>query len=90
MSVAWLRDLGLGEYEATFRENAINEKVLPNLTAEDLKDMGRAVAVDVVRGHRRFRHWRSRESTDAIIHASAYGAGCLPLRPACCQNTAGR
>jgi hypothetical protein len=35
---AWLRDLGLGEYEATFRENAINEKVLPNLTAEDLKD----------------------------------------------------
>jgi len=32
---AWLRGLGLGEYEATFRENAINEKVLPNLTAED-------------------------------------------------------
>ena len=29
---AWLRGLGLGEYEATFRENAINEKVLPNLT----------------------------------------------------------
>jgi SAM domain (Sterile alpha motif) len=37
---AWLRDLGLGQYEATFRENAINEKVLPNLTAEDLKDVG--------------------------------------------------
>jgi class 3 adenylate cyclase len=45
---AWLRDLGLGEYEATFRENAINAKVLPNLTAEDLKDMG----VGIV-GHRR-------------------------------------
>src|SRR6516165_10057685 len=45
---AWLRELGLGEYEAAFRENAINEKVLPNLTAEDLKDMG----VSVV-GHRR-------------------------------------
>ena len=45
---AWLRDLGLGEYEATFRENAINEKILPNLTAEDLKDMG----VNIV-GHRR-------------------------------------
>ena len=28
------------QYEATFRENAINEKVLPNLTAEDLKDIG--------------------------------------------------
>jgi hypothetical protein len=37
---AWLRELGLVEYEATFRENAINEKVLPNLTAEDLRDMG--------------------------------------------------
>jgi SAM domain (Sterile alpha motif) len=45
---AWLRGLGLGEYEATFRENAINEKVLPNLTAEDLKDLG----VGLV-GHRR-------------------------------------
>jgi hypothetical protein len=31
----WLRSLGLGQYEATFRKNAINEKVLPNLTAED-------------------------------------------------------
>ena len=37
---AWLQDLGLGQYDAIFRENAINEKVLPNLTAEDLKDMG--------------------------------------------------
>ena len=45
---AWLRGLGLGEYEATFRENAINEKVLPNLTAEDLKDMGIGIV-----GHRR-------------------------------------
>ena len=31
----WLRNLGFEQYEATFRENAINEKVLPNLTAED-------------------------------------------------------
>ena len=45
---AWLRDLGLGQYEAMFRDNAINEKVLPNLTAEDLKDMG----VGII-GHRR-------------------------------------
>jgi hypothetical protein len=45
---AWLRDLGLGQYEAAFRENAINEKVLPNLTAEDLKDMGIGIV-----GHRR-------------------------------------
>src|SRR3974390_3523078 len=36
----WLRGLGLDQYEAAFRENAISEKVLPNLTAEDLKDLG--------------------------------------------------
>jgi SAM domain (Sterile alpha motif) len=34
--VVWLRSLGLGKYEAAFRENEIIEKVLPNLTAEDL------------------------------------------------------
>jgi SAM domain (Sterile alpha motif) len=44
----WLRGLGLGQYEASFRENEIDETVLPNLTAEDLKDLG----VGIV-GHRR-------------------------------------
>ena len=38
--VVWLRSLGLGKYEAAFRENEIDEKVLPNLTAEDLKELG--------------------------------------------------
>ena len=46
--VVWLRSLGLGKYEAVFRENEIDETVLPNLTAEDLKDLG----VSIV-GHRR-------------------------------------
>ena len=46
--VVWLRSLGLGRYEAAFRDNEIDETVLPNLTAEDLKDLG----VSVV-GHRR-------------------------------------
>jgi hypothetical protein len=36
--VVWLRSLGLGKYEAVFRENDIDETVLPNLTAEDLKE----------------------------------------------------
>ena len=44
----WLRSLGLGKYEAAFRENEITEKVLPNLTAEDLKELGVAAL-----GHRR-------------------------------------
>ena len=49
MDVAvWLRSLGLEQYEAAFRENAITEKILPRLTAEDLKDLG----VGLV-GHRR-------------------------------------
>ena len=36
----WLRSLGLEEYEAAFHKNHIDEAVLPNLTAEDLKDLG--------------------------------------------------
>jgi len=44
----WLRSLGLEQYDAAFRENAINEGLLPSLTAEDLKDLG----VGIV-GHRR-------------------------------------
>ena len=37
---AWLRSLGLEEYEAAFRQNHIDDSVLPSLTAEDLKDLG--------------------------------------------------
>jgi len=44
----WLRGLGLEQYEAAFRANAIDASVLPRLTAEDLKDLG----VTLV-GHRR-------------------------------------
>ena len=36
--VVWLRSLGLGKYEAAFRENDIDETVLPNLTAQDLME----------------------------------------------------
>jgi hypothetical protein len=45
---AWLRGLGLEKYEAAFRENEIDETVLPNLTAEDLKELGVGAL-----GHRR-------------------------------------
>ncbi|WFU18625.1 adenylate/guanylate cyclase domain-containing protein [Bradyrhizobium sp. CB3481] len=45
---AWLRGLGLERYEQAFRENAIDEAILPKLTAEDLRDLG-VTAV----GHRR-------------------------------------
>jgi class 3 adenylate cyclase/predicted ATPase len=36
----WLRRLGLEQYEAGFRENDVDETVLPNLTHETLKDLG--------------------------------------------------
>jgi SAM domain (Sterile alpha motif) len=36
----WLRSLGLGQYEATFRDNEIDGAVLPKLTVDDLKDIG--------------------------------------------------
>ncbi len=44
----WLHGLGLQQYEQAFRDNAIDAAVLPELTAEDLKDLG----VSLV-GHRR-------------------------------------
>jgi class 3 adenylate cyclase/predicted ATPase len=45
---AWLQELGLQQYEQAFCDNAIDDAVLPELTAEDLKDIG----VGLV-GHRR-------------------------------------
>jgi class 3 adenylate cyclase/predicted ATPase len=45
---AWLHGLGLQRYEQAFRDNEIDARVLPRLTAEDLKDLG----VTLV-GHRR-------------------------------------
>jgi predicted ATPase/class 3 adenylate cyclase/ribosomal protein S7 len=44
---AWLRDLGLARYEEAFRDNDIVPAVLPELTDQDLKDLG------VTLGHRR-------------------------------------
>jgi hypothetical protein len=38
--VYWLRSLGLGKYEAAFRENEIDETVLPSLPHETLKGLG--------------------------------------------------
>jgi class 3 adenylate cyclase len=37
---AWLRGLGLEHHEPAFRDNGIDSEVLPELTAEDLTDLG--------------------------------------------------
>jgi class 3 adenylate cyclase/tetratricopeptide (TPR) repeat protein len=38
--VAWLRGLGLEQYERAFRDNGIDAEILTKLTVEDLKDIG--------------------------------------------------
>jgi SAM domain (Sterile alpha motif) len=43
----WLASLGLSEYAQCFAENAIDLSVVPDLTEQDLKDLG------VFLGHRR-------------------------------------
>src|ERR1700730_12013453 len=37
---AWLRGLGLEQYEPAFRDNYVDADVLPDLTAEDLIGLG--------------------------------------------------
>jgi class 3 adenylate cyclase len=44
----WLRSLDMEQYEQAFRENAIDASVLPELTADDLRELG----VGLI-GHRR-------------------------------------
>jgi class 3 adenylate cyclase/predicted ATPase len=66
MDVAdWLRRLGLEQYEPAFRANEIDAKVLPSLTAEDLKDLGISLV-----GHRR-----------RLLDAIAALAGEVPAAP---------
>jgi class 3 adenylate cyclase len=66
----WLRRLGLEQYEAAFRENEIDDAVLPSLTAEDLKDLG----VGVI-GHRR-------KLLDAIVALRTEASAPAPLSDA--------
>jgi class 3 adenylate cyclase len=62
----WLRGLGLGQYEAAFRDNEIDDKVLLSLNADDLKDLGVALV-----GHRR-------KLLDAIAALRAEAAANAP------------
>src|SRR5215472_5322999 len=61
---AWLRALGLEQYETAFRDNEIDWAVLPRLTSEDLREIG---VVPI--GHRR-------RLLDAI---AALGTEALPI-----------
>jgi class 3 adenylate cyclase len=70
----WLRSLGLGQYEATFRDNEVDGAVLPKLTAEDLKDLGVAVV-----GHRR-KIISAIEELNAASSARVEGANAVPTQ----------
>ena len=74
--VVWLRSLGLGKYEALFHENDIDETVLPNLTAEDLKELGVASL-----GHRR-------KLLDAIAALRTDASGKAPSVDVAATSTA--
>ena len=74
--VVWLRSLGLGKYEAAFRENEIDETVLPSLTAEDLKELGVASL-----GHRR-------KLLDAIAALRSDASGKAPSADAATASSA--
>ena len=79
MDVAvWLRGLGLERYDQAFRDNEIDEKVLPGLTAEDLKDLG----VTLV-GHRR-------RLLDAIAALGAAVATAAALPPSAAAGPGNR
>src|SRR5215472_15563871 len=43
---AWLRGLGLEEYQPAFRDDRIDAGILPKLTGEDLKEIGVATVGD--------------------------------------------
>ena len=79
----WLRSLGLGQYEAAFRDNAIDEKVLPRLTAEDLKDLGvglvghRRTLLDAIAALRGDRNEKEPPS-EALPHAPASAQASAP------------
>ena len=74
--VVWLRSLGLGKYEAAFRENEIDETVLQSLTHETLKELGVTAA-----GHRL-------KLLDAIAALRTDASGTVPSADAATTSTA--
>jgi class 3 adenylate cyclase/predicted ATPase len=66
---AWLRNIGLEQYQTAFHDHAIDSAILTRLTSQDLKDIG----VDLV-GHRR-------KLLDAIAELSSASADLSANEP---------
>jgi class 3 adenylate cyclase len=73
---AWLRGIGLEQYAPAFRDNRIDMRVLPKLTAEDLKDLGITMI-----GHRRILLEAIAERKSGETHSSAAASTPLPNPP---------
>ena len=73
----WLRSLGLERYEGAFRENEIDETVLPSLTEEHLKQLGVTAL-----GHRlKLLDAIAAMRTDAAVRAPSAPAGATSTAP---------
>jgi hypothetical protein len=68
----WLKEIGLGQYEATFREHEIDAAVLPELTEADLEKFG------VPLGHRK----RLIKAITRLGNAAPEQPQGAPLQPA--------
>ena len=84
MDVAsWLRSLGLEQYEAMFRDNAIDDSVLPDLTDQDLEKLG------VLLGHRR-KLLRAIANIEAIAQTASSAVGATVAVDVSPRDTAER
>ena len=72
----WLRSLGLGQYEAVFRDNGVDGAVLPKLTVDDIKELGVAGV-----GHRpKITAAIEELNASTTAQAGEYRRGCRPAR----------
>src|ERR1700730_7147577 len=84
MDVAsWLRSLGLEQYESTFRDNAIDDSVLPDLTDQDLEKLG------ILLGHRR-KLLRAIANIDATAQTASSAVGATVAVDVSPRDTAER
>jgi hypothetical protein len=75
----WLHGLGLSEYEQAFRENAIELEILPQLTADDLKEIG--VVPEATAANRSTRSLRSAHLARLPPTTHETRGGSPPRRP---------
>jgi hypothetical protein len=74
MGAQWLQDLGLPNYEALFREQAIDADVLPSLTDADFEKLVRNESILDCR-QQAIRGWQMFEIVKVLVIAACAYAG---------------